>query len=458
MHSAVGLFIYAKDCNCVPSASRKNNYNFGKILRREAVAAIVRGLMQKTRTYDLVVIGGGASGLMTAGVAASRGLRVLLLEKNKQLGKKLSISGGGRCNITNAETDVRTLLKHYGDAEQFLYSAFSQFGVDDTFAFFEKLGLPLVVEARKRAFPKTQNAPDVTRALERYIKQHNVTIMRGAKVSEILTENEQVCGVVADGMTYEARSYVLATGGISHAETGSTGDGFEWLRELGHTVQEPTPTIVPLAVREPWVHELSGTSLSFMKITFFVNGRKKFSRTGKILFTHFGVSGPLILNAAKDVADLLEEGEVSAMIDCFPDTDHGALERRILGMFDAHKNKMLRTVFDTIAPPGTHKTILSLLSDIDPEKPVHSVTTEERKAIVHLLKALPLTVTGLMGADRAVVADGGVPLTEMDMRALRSKILKNLFITGDLLHINRPSGGYSLQLCWTTGYVAGMHV
>lgn len=413
--------------------------------------------MQKTRTYDVVVIGGGASGLMAAGVAASRGRRVLLLEKNKKLGKKLGISGGGRCNITNAETDVRTLLKHYGDAEHFLYSSFAQFGVADTFRFFEKLGLPLVVEARKRAFPETQKAPDVVRALERFIKQYRVTILTGVKVSHMVTDGGRVSGVVADGIAYEADSFVLATGGISHSETGSTGDGFVWLRGLGHAVHKPTPTLVPLSVRESWVHALSGTSLSFMKITFLVNGKKACAKTGKILFTHFGISGPLILNVAKEVADLMHEGDVSATIDCFPDTDHGALERRILKIFNANKNKLFRNVFAEIAPAGTHRALLSLLPETDPETPVHSITVAERKMIVQLLKALPLTITGLMGADRAVVADGGVSLTEMDMRTMRSQRLKNLFITGDLLHINRPSGGYSLQLCWTTGYVAGMN-
>ncbi len=405
----------------------------------------------------MLVVGGGASGLMATGVAASRGRRVLLLEKNIRLGEKLRISGGGRCNITNAEEDIRVLLKHYGDAEQFLYSSFSQFGVRDTLTFFESRGLPLVVESRKRAFPETQKAPDVVRALERYIKEGRVTIKVDTKVSRVVTRDEKVAGVVAGGVTYTAESYVLATGGVSHPETGSTGEGFLWLKALGHTVRTPTPTIVPLAVREPWVHTLSGTSLSFMKITFFVSGRRVFSETGKILFTHFGVSGPLILNAAKRVADLMQEGDVTATIDCFPDTEFDAVEERILKVFSANKNKMLKNVFDEIAPHGTREVLITLLPDTDPEKEVHSITRAERKQIVHLLKALPLTITGLMGSDRAVVADGGVPLTEIDTRTMRSKLLRNLFITGDLLHINRPSGGFSLQLCWTTGYVAGVH-
>jgi predicted Rossmann fold flavoprotein len=210
-----------------------------------------------------------------------------------------------------------------------------------------------------------------------------------------------------------------------------------------------------LAVKEQWVKSLSGVSLSFMKITFFVEGKKKFFKTGKLLFTHFGLSGPLILNLAGKVGDLLQEGNVTATIDAYPDTDHGALEQKIIATFDAHKNKLLKNVFDVVVPHGMIEAVFSLLPSIDPETKVHSVTKEQRKAIVNILKALPMTVTGLMGFDRAVVADGGIPLTEMDMKTMRSKLFPNLYITGDLLHIKRPSGGFSLQLCWTTGYVAG---
>lgn len=407
--------------------------------------------------YDVLIVGGGASGMMAAGVAASRGKRVLLLEKNKQLGEKLKISGGGRCNITNAEDDVRKILKHYGDAEQFLYSPFAQFGVKETFSFFEGRGLPLVIEARKRAFPESQRAHDVFRTLMDYMVEGKVTIKCSAKVSRIKVDGDRIVGVVAGKTTYVAHSYIIATGGVSRPETGSTGDGFGWLRALGHTVQRPTPTIVPLAVKERWVGKLSGTALSFMKITFFVDKKKAFSKTGKLLFTHFGLSGPLILNSSKQVADLLEGGVVTAEIDCFPDTDHGSLEDKILKVFDAHKNKMFKNVVDDIVPHGTQRVMPVLLPAIDPDKKVHSITKEERKTIVKLLKAMPITITGLMGFDRAVVADGGVLLTEMDMKTMCSKLFQNLFITGDLLHINRPSGGYSLQLCWTTGFVAGSH-
>ena len=413
--------------------------------------------MATKKTYDVLIVGGGASGMMAAAVASSLGKQVLVLEKNTRLGEKLRISGGGRCNITNNESDVRALLAHYGDAEPFLYSAFAQFGVADTFAYFESRNLPLVTEARKRAFPASHKAADVVRVLIDAMKAGKVTVRTGTTVTRINRDENRITAVRAGKEVYTARSYILATGGVSHPETGSTGDGFSWLASLGHTVAPPTPTIVPLAVAEEWVHALSGVSLSFMKISFFQGGKKKIMKTGKLLFTHFGISGPLILNTAKDVADLLQAGEVTATVDCFPDTDEGALATKILHVFDANKNKMLKNVFDEIAPRGTAKVLITMIPDIDPLKNVHSITKEERMRIVRLLKALPLTVVGLMGYDRAVVADGGIPLSEMDTKTMRSKKFSNLFITGDLLHINRPSGGYSLQLCWTTGYVAGVH-
>lgn len=407
--------------------------------------------------YEVVVIGGGAAGMMAAIRAAERGQRVVLLEKNKRLGEKLSITGGGRCNITNAEEDTRTLLSHYGDAAPFLHSAFSQFGVPETFTFFKTLGLPCVVEARKRAFPETMSAPTVTMALVARLKELGVVIRLSSPVSRIRAKGGRVTGVFVDTVEYVGDAYILATGGVSHPETGSTGDGFAWLRDIGHTVEKPTPTIVPLRARDAWVKALAGTTLKHVRTTFFVEGTRRFFVRGDVLLTHFGVSGPTILNTAGKVSDLLQEGAVTAIIDLFPEEDLGILDRRIAASFDLHKNKSLRNALREIVPPGTAEVLLTLTPSIDPETKVHSVTKPMRRKLAQLLKALPLSIAGLMGLDRAVVADGGVPLEEIDTRTMRSRKLKNLFITGDLLHINRPTGGYSLQLCWTTGYVAGSH-
>ena len=421
----------------------------------------------KTNHYDVVVIGGGASGMMAAGTAAARGKRVLLLEKNKYMGEKLKISGGGRCNITNDESNLRLFLKNYvheDNTDQFLFSAFSQFNKDNTFEFFTSRGLPLVVEARKRAFPHTQSALDVYHTLEKYLFDSGVTVKTNSPVSKIIFEKEKtphnVTGVVAGGVTYTADSFIFATGGLSHPETGSTGDGFKWLEGMGHKVVESTPSIVPLAVREEYIHKLAGVSLSFMKVTFFVDQKKSFSKKGKILFTHFGLSGPLILNSARKVKDLLIEGEVTATIDMYPDTDLGTLDKNIVKVFDNNKNKMFKNVMAEIVPEGMAdavNTMATSLLGIDIDTKVHSISKEQRKALVALIKAVPMTITGLMGYDRAVVADGGVPLADMDTKTMRSILYPNVFIIGDLLHINRPSGGFSLQLCWTTGYVAGMN-
>ncbi len=405
--------------------------------------------------YDLIVIGGGASGLMAAGRAAELGARVLLLEKNKRLGEKLRISGGGRCNITNAEPDPRTLLKSYGKAEQFLYSLFAQFGVKDTFNFFESRGLPLVTQGRQRVFPTSEKAEDVVNVLNGYVRHGNITVHTDAAVTKVHHGPAGVEGVSVGETRYQANSYIFATGSVSHPETGSTGDGFAWLRALGHTVRTPTPTIVPLKTKDKWPALLPGTTLSNMKITFFVDGKKAFSKTGKILFTHFGISGPLILNCAGEVADLLHEGVVTAHIDACPEQDLGPLEKHLVAVFDANKNKLLKNVLKDAIEPGAAKAALVLLGSELINKKVHSITKEERKTLTHLIKALPLTIEGLMGFDRAVVADGGVPLSEVDMRTMKSKKIANVYLTGDLLDINRPSGGYSLQLCWSSGFVAG---
>jgi len=411
------------------------------------------------KKYDLIVIGGGASGMIAAGRAGERGLRVLLLEKNSQLGSKILITGNGRCNILNAIADEHMLLEKYGSSKQFLYSLFAQFGEKDAFNFFNSNGLPLVIEEYNRVFPKSQSAFDVVQFLADYMRRGNVEVRTGCAVSAVQTKDGNIGSILCGKEVLMATEYIFATGGVSHPETGSTGDGYEWLRRLGHTVVTPTPSLVPLVTKERWAKELSGVSLENMKITFFVDGEKEFKLNGRLLFTHFGISGPLILNSASKVSKLLSTGIVTAEIDMFPKIDSGNLERQIIGIFDINKNKTLKNIVNELVPLGMSKGIIILLSGhMDMEVKVHSVTKENRKKIANLFKTLPITITGLMGLDRAIVADGGLPLTEVDMKTMRSKKVNNLFVTGDLLHINRPSGGFSLQLCWSTGYVAGSSV
>lgn len=418
--------------------------------------------MQHEHIYDVVVIGGGASGLMAAVVAAKRGKSVLLLEKNAELGEKLSITGGGRCNILNAEPDTRALLAHYGEAAKFLYSPFAQFGMQATWDWFTAAGLPLTVEAGKRAFPVSEKASDVVALFVSLLEQHKVTVLTNAAVTKIVGAAPAVTSVVTTKGIFSGHTYILATGGLSHPETGSTGDGLTWLTELGHTVHRPNPSLVPLLVRDAWVHTLAGTSLERVKMTFAPvassSNARPFSCIGKVLFTHFGVSGPAVLNASKDVQTLLREGEVSLTLDLFPGIDDAILKDMLGTVFATHQNKALKNVMKYLVPPGLATAVASLLPIYLGDKKVHSVTREERLLLTALLRALPATVTGTKGNDWAIVSDGGLDLKEVDMKTMGSKHYANLFITGDVLHISRPSGGYSLQLCWTTGFVAGSAV
>lgn len=412
----------------------------------------------QNKIWDVIVIGGGSSGLMASAVASSRHLSVLILEKNKNLGEKLKITGGGRCNISNSEPDIHKLLKVYGKSSSYLYTPFSVFGVKDTFKYFESRGLPLVIQARNRVFPKSQKALDVLNFFKKELIKNKVEIKTNCQVKEIINDHNKILKINTNQGEFYGKSFILSTGGLSHPETGSTGDGYKFLKEIGHTVIDPNPNIVPIMVGDSWVKNLAGISLSFMKITFYLEGKKQFSKTGKILFTHFGLSGPLILNSAKDIKTLLDKGVVNALIDLYPDTSIGDLEKRIIKVFDLNKNKMLKTILKEIVPDGMTKAFTEIIDFINLDTKVHSIKKEERRKIIDLLKNLPIFIEDLMGYDRAVVSDGGVILSEIEMKTMRSKRLSNLYITGDLLHITRNSGGYSLQICWTTGYIAGMSV
>lgn len=425
------------------------------------------------KKYDVVVVGGGASGMMAAGTAAGQGKSVLLLEKNAQVGAKLQITGGGRCNITHAEYDVRKLLRAYGRAEPFLYSPFSQFGVDETFSFFASQGVPCKVEAYQRAFPVSEKATDVCAALLRWIRHLGVEIKTGVRVHRINHDGQMIHSLETSQGEIFGDHIILATGGTSHPETGSTGDGFVWLRDLGHTVIDPTPTLVPLRVADAWVRACAGLTFDQMTLTFFQNDEKKFRIQGRLLCTHEGISGPVVLNSSARVRELLDAGFVTARLDMFPDHDHGALDHMMQDHILQGQNKLMKNILREVLPlklltvfveqgasimaslPQYTASLISLEHIL--ETPGHSCTQEMRKILVSLCKGLPMTILSLLGDNKAITVDGGVPLKEINMKTMRSLKIHNLSITGDLLDITRPSGGFSLQLCWTTGYVAGMH-
>jgi predicted Rossmann fold flavoprotein len=405
--------------------------------------------------WDVVVIGGGASGMMTAGRAGSLGKKILLLEKNDELGKKLLITGGGRCNVTNAEQDLRVLLSKFKDSDKFLFSAFSQFSNKDTLDFFNSRGMETKVEANNRVFPITNKAESVWNVLLEYLKTNNVTVQSNCTVVGIETDGDKITLVkLKDKTVIRAKSFVLSTGGKSHPETGSTGDGFKWLAEIGHKVTEPTASLVPISTEDDWVKTLQGVSIENTKITVLQNDVKQEVKKGKILFTHFGLSGPTILNLSSEVGELLKYGEVFLSLDILPDLDYGQLNLKLQDIFKEKSNKKFKNTLDSLLPFAMVPIIVGL-SGIDGDKPSHSITREERLHLVQVLKDLRVKVTGLLGEDEAIVTSGGVSLEEVDFKTMASKLFSNLYLTGDILNIDRPSGGYSLQLCWTTGFVAG---
>lgn len=431
------------------------------------------------KTWDVIVVGGGPAGMIAAGRAAERGLKVLLLEKNQELGKKLLMSGGGRCNVTNSEFDNRVLLAKYKDAAKFLHSPFSQYDVQKTLDFFHSHNMPTKVENEKRTFPQSDKAASVLEVLEDHMKTHNVTIQTGAEVKEFTYKDGTITNItLKDGSVFSAKSYILATGGKSRPETGSTGDGFTWAKKLGHTIVEPSASLVPIASSDTWISELAGVSLPEAKISILVDGEKqkiaqnsnsmsaksgaKSSKPikGKVLFTHIGLSGPGILNLSKTIGELLECGDVDVSLDLTPTFDLGTLDKKLNELFRSELNKKLKNclgLIDQNLPTALIKIIIDR-SGVNGDTPAHSITRENRKLLVQTMKDFRIRVKGLLGTDKAIVTSGGVVLTEIDTTTMRSKICTNLFLIGDMLHVDRPSGGYSLQLCWTTGYVAGSNV
>ena len=413
----------------------------------------------KTDIYDVVIIGGGPAGMMAAGRAAERGRSVLLIEKNPGLGKKLLITGGGRCNVTNNKTEVRTMLSKYKGNDQFLFSAFAQFSVKDTLHFFNSRGLATKEENEGRVFPVSNSAKSVFDVLVKYMKEGKVKIQTGTEVTGISvdesTENIKIGIKGAEDII--AKNCVLATGGISRPETGSTGEGFKWLKKLGHTIIENDFALVPVALSDAWAKKLGGVTLENIKITTFQNSNKQSVGKGSLLFTHFGITGPTILNMSKEIGELLKYGKVTIELDLFPKTDNGALKKQLQELLVANNNKKLKNTLSNLIPTALALALLKILN-IDGETKNNMVSAESRKKLVAIMKAVPLNVSHLLGADKAVISSGGVDLKEVNFKTMQSRLIPNLYLVGDVLNIDRPSGGYSLQLCWTTGFVAGSNI
>ncbi|MDD4902608.1 MAG: NAD(P)/FAD-dependent oxidoreductase [Patescibacteria group bacterium] len=404
--------------------------------------------------YDVAVIGGGPGGMMAAGRAGELGARVVLLEKNKRLGAKLLITGKGRCNITNQTDSEREMIEAFGKNGKFLYPALKKFGVADVIDFFAKQGVKTKVERGNRVFPTSDSSRDVLDALVDYLNKAKVEIRYNSAVKEIAVKDKRIEKVVLfGGRVIVADKYILATGGKSYSATGSTGDGYAWLAKMGHTITKLSPALVPIIVKEKIVKELEGLSLKNVEIGLYKNSKKIDSRFGEAIFTADGMSGPIIIDLSGAIGEYLP-GQLKLAIDFKPALDYPTLDQRLQKDFAAAPNKMFKNYLDELLPQKLIPVIIKL-SGIDPAKKVNSVTREERKRLLHLLKEFFLTIGGLAGFDQAIITSGGVALNEVDPRTMRSKIIDNLFLAGEILDLSGPTGGFNLQACWSTGYVAG---
>ncbi len=415
----------------------------------------------KETEYDVAIIGGGPAGLMAAGVAAERGQKVVLLEKNEILGKKLLISGGGRCNITNVNPDHRDFVSKYGKKGNFLFSPFSVFGVPETVNFFKDLGVEIKVENNFRAFPTTDKSEDVLNALVKYAKCGGVEFRIGSEVSKVKKLKGKVVSVILSSKEeIKAKSFVIASGGKSHPETGSTGDGFLWLKDLGHNVIDSNPALVPIKIKDNWISSLAGISVDKAGISVWTPGKtdgswsKVLSKNGRFLFTHVGLSGPTVLNMSKSIGEFLEYSPVMMAIDFYPGVGLDKMHELVLKTFEANLNKKVKNLVFPEIPAKVYEIMLKQL-EIDGDWMVNELLREMRFALVEKFKRFEMTVESLLGVDKAIVTSGGLDLKEVDFKTMRSKILDNLYFAGDIIDFDRKSGGLSLQLCWMIGYVAG---
>lgn len=409
---------------------------------------------QNNLPYDVVVVGGGPAGMMAAITAADQGGRVLLIEKNNILGKKLLITGGGRCNVTNATFDHRTLAESYGKKGKFLFSPLTQFDAQSTIDFFESRGMPTMLEAQGRIFPASGSAQSVWDVLVQELKRHKIKVLANTPVAKVIIKEGKISGLQTAKEIITGTSYIITTGGTSHPETGSSGDGFKWLKNVGHTVITPESALVPIKISDEWVHNLQGVALPKVKLTILKNNIPAETRTGKLLFTHFGISGPLALNMSYFVGEAMKESLVTLALNIFPDLSRTQLDEKLLLHFATVQNKKWKNALIGFIPARLRALVVEM-SGINPELFVNEIPKIARLRVVDFLRSIIITPTGLLGPDKAVVSSGGVALQEIDFKTMGSKIIENLYLAGDILDFDRPSGGFSLQICWTTGFVAG---
>ena len=404
---------------------------------------------------QVIVVGGGAAGMMAAICSAKEGNQVVLLEKNEKLGKKLFITGKGRCNLTNAG-DIEDLMGHVVTNREFLYSAFYSFTNEQMMEWMEHWGCPVKVERGNRVFPVSDKSSDVIRAMERELRRQKVTVELNAEVRRILTEGGRTSGVELKGSgTLKADKVVIATGGMSYPSTGSTGDGYGFAKKAGHKVMHLDPALVPFNIDGTVCSRLQGLSLKNVEASLYADGKRIYKEFGEMLFTHFGISGPIIISASS-YAVRHKGKQLKFCIDLKPALSEEQLDQRILKDFQEHINKEFKNSLGKLLPKKMIPVILEL-SGIPEEKKVHEITKNERRKLTALLKAVPLIVTGTRGFKEAIITHGGVDVKEINPSTMESRKVRGLYFAGEVLDLDALTGGYNLQIAWSTGYLAGMN-
>lgn len=403
----------------------------------------------------IVVIGGGAAGMFAAIWASDGGAEVHIYEHNEKLGKKLYITGKGRCNVTNSCEDVEELFRNIISNPRFLYSAFYTFSNQDMMRYLSGLGLSLKTERGQRVFPASDKSSDVIRVLTDALKKNKVRVHLNQDVTSLLIEDGQIKGIcLADGEQVDADAVIVATGGMSYASTGSTGDGYRMAEAAGHRVMPLRPSLVPMNIEEEWCRQLQG--LSLRNISFSLQQGKKafFKDFGEMMFTHFGITGPVVLSGSTCIAPRLKKGPVSAVIDLKPSLSEEQLDARILRDFDKSINKQLRNSLSELLPASLIPVVIDL-AGIDPYRIVHDITKQQRQQLVHILKHLTMTVTGVRGFNEAIITQGGICVKEIHPGTMASKIVQGLYFAGEVLDLDAVTGGFNLQIAWSTAYMAG---
>ena len=404
--------------------------------------------------YDLAIIGGGPAGLMAASRAGELGARVIIIEKNKQPGVKLLLTGNGRCNLTNKTDNHKILASYYGNNGKFLLSGFSKFDAKSTIDFFKQRGVKTKIEDNNRVLPQSDQARDILEALLSDLKKYQVEIKTNSAVAKLIVQNNKIQKIIlTSGEEILAQNYLLATGGKSYPLTGSTGEAYSWLQKLGHTIIEPRPALTPIILQEKFIRSLEGLSFKDVSLSAKQNDRLLAKETADIIFTSNGISGPATINLSRLITEQSINNTV-INIDFFPLKTEKQLDSDFRQAWQAQKNKTLKNSFVGLLPSKLINIILEL-TKIDPDKQVNSVTREERRALVLKLKEFPVSIKKLEGYDKAIITKGGVKINEVDPKTMRSKIIDNLYLAGEILDLDGPSGGFNLQICWTTGYVAG---